>query len=82
MTLSSVLDQMAKLPIPQTKEQEEDDVFSIGRCCTDLTGFVRPFVLEAGQNLLNSETQSVHSNKTTSEQDREKEDELQTELLK
>ncbi|XP_072220473.1 glomulin, FKBP associated protein a isoform X2 [Leuresthes tenuis] len=77
MTLSSVLDQMAKLPIPQTKEQEEDDVFSLGRCCTDLIGFVRPFVLEAGQNLL-----SAHSNKTTSEQDREKEDELQTELLK
>ncbi|KAM4551435.1 glomulin, FKBP associated protein a isoform 1-T2 [Odontesthes bonariensis] len=82
MTLSSVLDQMAKLPIPQTKEQEEDDVFSLSRCCNDLIGFVRPFVLEAEQNLLSSETQSVNSNKTASEQDREKEDELRTELLK
>ncbi|KAA8587735.1 hypothetical protein FQN60_016597, partial [Etheostoma spectabile] len=58
MTLSSVLDQVAKLPLPHTKEQEEDDVFSLCRCCTDLMDFVKPFVLEAKQNVLNTEAQN------------------------
>uniref|UniRef100_A0A8C9YG96 Glomulin, FKBP associated protein a n=1 Tax=Sander lucioperca TaxID=283035 RepID=A0A8C9YG96_SANLU len=57
MTLSSVLDQVAKLPLPHTKEQEEDDIFSLCRCCTDLIDFVKPFVHEARQNLLNTEAQ-------------------------
>ncbi|XP_068593671.1 glomulin, FKBP associated protein a isoform X1 [Cebidichthys violaceus] len=77
MTLSSVLDQMAKLPLPHTKEQEEDDVFSLCRCCTDLTDFVKPFVHEA--------TRHLHENtkkKTVAEQGGDKEDELRTELLK
>ncbi|XP_059200948.1 glomulin, FKBP associated protein a isoform X2 [Centropristis striata] len=82
MTLSSVLDQVVKLPIPYTKEQEEDDVFSLCRCCTDLIDFVKPFVHEARQNLLNSETQDENTNKNAGEQGRDKEDELRTELLK
>lgn len=80
MTLSSVLDQVAKLPLPYTKEQEEDDVFSLCRCCTDLMDFVQPFVHEARQNLLNSEAQN--ENKMAGDQGRVKEDELRTELLK
>ncbi|XP_038158392.1 glomulin, FKBP associated protein a [Cyprinodon tularosa] len=67
MTLSSLLDQLAKLPVPNTKEQEEDDVFSLCRCCTHLIEFVRPFVVEARLN---------PSGATRSE------DELRTELLK
>uniref|UniRef100_A0A669ETH0 Glomulin, FKBP associated protein a n=1 Tax=Oreochromis niloticus TaxID=8128 RepID=A0A669ETH0_ORENI len=67
MALSSVLDQVAKLPLPHTKEQEEDDVFSFCRCCTDMIDFVRPFVQEVRHNLLNNEMQK---------------DELRTELLK
>lgn len=78
MTLSSVLDQVTKLPLPHTKEQEEDDVFSLCRCCTDLIDFVKPFVHEARQNLLNNES----TNKMAGEQGRDKEDELRTELLK
>ncbi|KAF0047156.1 hypothetical protein F2P81_000789 [Scophthalmus maximus] len=69
MTLSSVLDQVAKLPLPHTKEQEEDDVFSLCRSCTELTAFVRPFVHEVRLNLFNSEEQSGKN-------------ELRTELLK
>lgn len=80
MTLSSVLDQVAKLPLPHTKEQEEDDVFSLCRCCTDLIDFIKPFVHEASQNLLSSETQN--ENKLAGVQGRDKEDELRTELLK
>ncbi|CAK6952297.1 glomulin%2C FKBP associated protein a [Scomber scombrus] len=84
MTLSSVLDQVAKLPVPHTKEQEEDDVFSLCRCCTDLIPFVRPFVQEARQNLLNSKKQSEVADKMPvggewSSPDKE---ELRTELLK
>ncbi|TKS80073.1 Glomulin FK506-binding protein-associated protein [Collichthys lucidus] len=82
MTLSSVLDQVAKLPLPHTKEQEEDDVFSLCRSCTDLIHFVRPFVREAQQNTLNNKAQNESANKMAVEHDRGKEDELRTELLK
>uniref|UniRef100_A0A8C6U3A5 Glomulin, FKBP associated protein a n=1 Tax=Neogobius melanostomus TaxID=47308 RepID=A0A8C6U3A5_9GOBI len=47
MALSSVLDQLCKLPVPMTKEQEEDDVFSLCRCCSEISSFIRPFVDEA-----------------------------------
>ncbi|KAM6990325.1 glomulin, FKBP associated protein a [Tautogolabrus adspersus] len=76
MTLSSVLDQVAKLPLPYTKEQEEDDVFSLCRCCTDLTDFVKPFVQEAKFNTLNL------NESMAGEPAAGKEDELRTELLK
>lgn len=82
MTLSSVLDQVAKLPLPHTKEQEEDDVFSFCRCCTEMMDFVKPFVQEARQTLLNSEEQNENTHKKAGKQGREKEDELRTELLK
>ncbi|KAM7400959.1 hypothetical protein PAMA_005248 [Pampus argenteus] len=80
MTLSSVLDQVAKLPLPHTKEQEEDDVFSLCRCCTDLVTFVRPFVQEARQNLLNSKALSETMDKTPVGGPNK--EELRTELLK
>ncbi|KAM9322404.1 LOW QUALITY PROTEIN: glomulin, FKBP associated protein a [Pholidichthys leucotaenia] len=76
MTLSSMLDQVAKMPLPRTKEQEEDDVFSLCRCCTDLINFVEPFVQEARQSLQNSKSQSKDASGG------HKEDELHTELLK
>ncbi|XP_022610809.1 glomulin-like [Seriola dumerili] len=80
MTLSSVLDQVAKLPLPHTKDQEEDDVFSLCRCCTELIAFIRPFVQEVRLDLLNSEELSESRNNVAGGQD--KEDELRTELLK
>ncbi|KAG7227178.1 hypothetical protein INR49_013977 [Caranx melampygus] len=82
MTLSSVLDQVAKLPLPLTKEQEEDDVFSLCRCCTDLIAFIRPFVHEVRQKSLNSEEPSKNTNKVGGRRNTDKEDELRTELLK
>lgn len=79
MTLSSVLDQVAKLPVPKTKEQEEDDVFMLCRCCIDLANFVQPFVDEARQNALKSRVR----NETKGSGDQHStEDELRTELLK
>lgn len=82
MTLSSVLDQVAKLPLPHTKDQEEDDVFSLCRSCTDLIAFVRPFVNEVSQNLLYSEELSENTDKMAGGQSYDNEDELRTELLK
>ncbi|XP_029309244.1 glomulin, FKBP associated protein a [Cottoperca gobio] len=84
MTLSSVLDQVANLPLPHTKEQEEDDVFSLCRCCTDLIDFVKPFVHEARQNLLNSEAQRESTKRRAGELGRDTRGihELGTELLK
>uniref|UniRef100_A0A672T9E4 Glomulin, FKBP associated protein a n=1 Tax=Sinocyclocheilus grahami TaxID=75366 RepID=A0A672T9E4_SINGR len=46
MALSTLLSQVARLPVPVTKEQEEDDVFGLCHCCTDLLQFVNPFVEE------------------------------------
>ncbi|XP_076000546.1 glomulin, FKBP associated protein a [Genypterus blacodes] len=83
MTLCSLLEQVAKLPLPQTKEQEEDDVFCLCRCCSELMVFVKPFVSEARQNLLNRKTLCESHDRV--QQDGvllEKEDELRTELLK
>lgn len=84
MTLSSVLDQVAKLPLPHTKEQEEDDIFSLCRCCTELIAFVKPFVQEARQNLLNGKMQMEGADKMPVEGDWSLPDkeELRTELLK
>ncbi|XP_034558275.1 glomulin, FKBP associated protein a isoform X2 [Notolabrus celidotus] len=79
MTLSSVLDQVSKLPLPVTKEQEEDDVFLLCRCCTDLTNFVRPFVQEARLNTFNCNESTENM---AGELEGSKEDELRTELLK
>lgn len=76
MTLSSLLDQLAKLPLPHTKEQEEDDVFMLCRCCAQLMNFVRPFAAEANQSAPRNGEQ------TEAEASGDKDDELQTELLK
>uniref|UniRef100_A0A3P9K218 Glomulin, FKBP associated protein a n=1 Tax=Oryzias latipes TaxID=8090 RepID=A0A3P9K218_ORYLA len=71
MTLSSVLDQLTKLPLPLTKEQEETDEFSVCRCCIELADFVKPFFQEARQSL-----------SSRSDRDCSLEDELRAELLK
>ncbi|XP_046882931.1 glomulin, FKBP associated protein a isoform X2 [Hypomesus transpacificus] len=73
MALSTLLGQVARLPVPQTREQEEDDVFGLCRCCSTLLVFVRPFVAEAKQNLQARSGTLTHT---------AKEDELRTELLK
>ncbi|KAI4894108.1 hypothetical protein NFI96_020161, partial [Prochilodus magdalenae] len=54
MVLSTVLSQMAQLPVPLSKEQEEDDVFGLCRCCTALLDFIRPFVEEVKENVKHS----------------------------
>ncbi|XP_058274675.1 glomulin, FKBP associated protein a isoform X1 [Hemibagrus wyckioides] len=51
MALSTVLNQVSKLPVPQSREQEEDDVFGLCRCCTALSHFIRPFVEEIKENI-------------------------------
>ncbi|XP_068605112.1 glomulin, FKBP associated protein a [Brachionichthys hirsutus] len=82
MTLSSVLDQVSKLPLPHTKEQEEDDIFLLCRCCTDLTEFLKPFVHEVRQNTLKGKAQNETTGKVGGHRVSGEEDELQTELLK
>ncbi|TST47741.1 Glomulin [Bagarius yarrelli] len=51
MVLATVLSQVNKLPVPQSREQEEDDVFGLCRCCTALSRFIRPFVEEIRENI-------------------------------
>ncbi|KAF5894482.1 glomulin, partial [Clarias magur] len=69
MALSTVLTQVTKLPVPQSREQEEDDVFGLCRCCTALSRFTRPFVEEIKEN--NKERRAVS-----------RDDELRVEILK
>ncbi|KAJ8011372.1 hypothetical protein DPEC_G00057480 [Dallia pectoralis] len=73
MALSSLLGQVARLPVPETKEQEEDDVFCLCRCCSALLVFVRPFAEEARQSRLAGFTDGSPS---------PEEEELRLELLK
>ncbi|XP_030630198.1 glomulin, FKBP associated protein a [Chanos chanos] len=51
MALSTLLNQVARLPVPGTAEQEVDDVFGLCHCLTALLVFVKPFVEEARENL-------------------------------
>ncbi|KAJ8270906.1 hypothetical protein GJAV_G00120600 [Gymnothorax javanicus] len=46
MALSTLLAQVSRLPVPYTAEQEAEDAYGLCRCCSDLLGFVRPFVEE------------------------------------
>ncbi|KAM9439201.1 glomulin, FKBP associated protein a isoform 1-T2 [Clarias gariepinus] len=69
MALSTVLTQVTKLPVPQSREQEEDDVFGLCRCCTALSLFTRPFVEEIKENNRDRRTIS-------------RDDELRVEILK
>uniref|UniRef100_A0AAR2KQ46 Glomulin, FKBP associated protein a n=1 Tax=Pygocentrus nattereri TaxID=42514 RepID=A0AAR2KQ46_PYGNA len=69
MALSTVLGQVAQLPVPLSKEQEEDDVFGLCRCCTALLDFIRPFVEEVKENIKHSRSVS-------------RDDELKGEILK
>ncbi|XP_023672456.2 glomulin, FKBP associated protein a [Paramormyrops kingsleyae] len=67
MALATLLNQVARLPVPYTREQEEDDTFGLCRCCAALLVFVQPFVDEVSRGL---ETKAAQQ------------DELKTELLK
>ncbi|KAB5535924.1 hypothetical protein PHYPO_G00123490 [Pangasianodon hypophthalmus] len=69
MALSTVLSQVTKLPVPQSREQEEDDVFGLCRCCTALSHFIQPFVEEIKENIKERRTIS-------------RDDELRVEILK
>ncbi|XP_019733402.1 glomulin, FKBP associated protein a [Hippocampus comes] len=84
MALSSALEQVAKLPVPHTKEQEEDDIFLLGRCCSDLTAFVKPFVQEAERELCKGDSKASASSKKSAKLDGVSldQEELRTELLK
>ncbi|XP_059915648.1 glomulin, FKBP associated protein a [Gadus macrocephalus] len=87
MVLSTLLEQVAKLPTPRSREQEADDFHPLCHCCTSLMAFVRPFVDEARASLAGPREE------TPSQAERgggggggrgrpNKEDELRVELLK
>ncbi|XP_052404136.1 glomulin, FKBP associated protein a [Carassius gibelio] len=69
MALSTLLSQVARLPVPVTKEEEEEDACGLCHCCTALLQFVKPFVEEIKEG--------VKDNNRIS-----KDNELRVELLK
>ncbi|XP_020772927.1 glomulin, FKBP associated protein a isoform X2 [Boleophthalmus pectinirostris] len=77
MALSSVLEQLCKLPVPGTVEQEQDDVFSLCRCCSELSAFIQPFVEEVQRNHTRGKDRAQKVGDLP-----QKEDELRAELLK
>lgn len=68
MVLATVHSQVTKLPVPQSRELEEDDVFGLCRCCAALSRFIRPFVEEIRENIKERRVST--------------EDELRVEILK
>ncbi|XP_043941604.1 glomulin isoform X2 [Protopterus annectens] len=49
LSLSTILSQISKLPVPYTKEQEQDDKYGLCKCCTAMLNFMKPFVKEIGE---------------------------------
>ncbi|XP_072294628.1 glomulin-like [Eucyclogobius newberryi] len=43
-SLSSLHSQLSRLPVPYMAEQEQGDPYGLGRCCSALTTFTKPFV--------------------------------------
>ena len=87
MVLATLLEQVAKLPTPRSREQEADDFHPLCHCCTSLMAFVRPFVDEARASLAGprEETPSQAGGERGGGGGRgrtNKEDELRVELLK
>ncbi|XP_028817072.1 glomulin, FKBP associated protein a [Denticeps clupeoides] len=50
MTLSALLNQVSRLPVPCGREQELVDAHGVCRCCSGLLTFLQPFVEEAAKN--------------------------------
>ncbi|CAL8281201.1 unnamed protein product [Lota lota] len=81
MVLSTLLEQVSKLPMPRSREQEADDFHPLCHCCTSLMAFVRPFVDEARPGL-NRPRDGRSSGTERGGGLPSKEDELRVELLK
>ncbi|XP_068599880.1 glomulin-like [Brachionichthys hirsutus] len=48
LALSALQQQLSRLPVPFTRQQEEADEFGLCRCCSALTAFTQPFIREVG----------------------------------
>ncbi|XP_069560066.1 glomulin-like [Brachyistius frenatus] len=46
LALSALQEQLSRLPVPYTHQQEEADAYGLSRCCTALAAFTKPFVEE------------------------------------
>uniref|UniRef100_A0A4W5P940 Glomulin, FKBP associated protein b n=1 Tax=Hucho hucho TaxID=62062 RepID=A0A4W5P940_9TELE len=69
LALAALQKQVARLPVPYTKEQEMEDAYGLCRCCSALARFMEPFVEEVKRD--NSEDDGTASD-----------NKLKTELLK
>ena len=81
MVLSTLLEQVSKLPTPRNREQEADDFHPLCHCCTSLMAFVRPFVDEARAALAAPRDQRPRGAERGGGRPN-KEEELRVELLK
>ncbi|KAM9849297.1 glomulin, FKBP associated protein b [Aulostomus maculatus] len=48
--LCALQNQLSRLPVPYTEQQEAADVYGLCRCCTALATFIKPFVEEVKNN--------------------------------
>ena len=83
MVLSTLLEQVSKLPTPRSREQEADDFHPLCHCCTSLMAFVRPFVDEVRASLAGPrDERPIETERGGGRGRPNKEDELRVELLK
>ncbi|XP_038572926.1 glomulin-like [Micropterus salmoides] len=69
LALCALQEQLTRLPVPYTQQQEEADEHGLCRCCSALAAFTKPFIEEVKRKNGNYATTSEH-------------EELKTELLK
>ncbi|XP_045905795.1 glomulin-like [Micropterus dolomieu] len=69
LALCALQEQLTRLPVPYTQQQEEADEHGLCRCCSALAAFTKPFIEEVKRKNGNYGTTSEH-------------EELKTELLK
>lgn len=46
LVLSALHQQLSRLPVPYSSQQEEADEYGLGRCCSALAAFTKPFTEE------------------------------------
>ncbi|KAM9831303.1 glomulin, FKBP associated protein b [Neosynchiropus ocellatus] len=59
--LSALHKQLTRLPVPYSKQQEEDDEYGLCRCCSALAAFIQPFAEKIRANAEHQELEELKS---------------------
>ncbi|KAM8887834.1 glomulin-like isoform 1-T1 [Synchiropus picturatus] len=59
--LSALHKQLTRLPVPYSKQQEDDDEYGLCRCCSTLAAFIQPFAEKIHDNVEHQEREELKS---------------------